>query len=291
MILITGASGNIGRRLTGRMLEAGKKIRVTSRSHEKVADFEKNGAETAIGDLLDPSFCEKAFEGCDRAFLLVQGNSTTGRHYEEEIIASKNYAEQLKTQNIEHAVFISSLGVEEGTASPIIDAKIPIEKELKQTGVPVTVIRPGNFLENMYSFLETISSAGFFTHPMAGDIKIPQVSVEDIALIAFKVFERGPNGWEIINMPGIECSFFEIARGLSEKLNRMIKYMRVSDEQFREVFTGFGISEKFCDDYLAMFRFFERAHPKYDRATMPPEFNYRPTSLDEFLSEFVKQIK
>lgn len=291
MILITGSTGNIGRRLTKRCLETGEKIRVVSRSHEKVEEFKNAGAETAIGDLLDPSFCAKAFEGCDRAFLLVQGDSSSGRHSEEEIQVGKNYAEQLKEHNILHAVFISSLGVEAGTGSPIIDSKIPIEAELKSTGMPVTVIRPGNFLENMYNFLETISSAGFFTHPMTGNIKLPQVSVEDIAFIAFKIFERGPNGWEIIDMPGILCSFFDIALGLSEKLNRMIKYLRVSDEQFREVFTGFGISEKFCDDYLDMFRFFERGQFNFGNHEIPPEFNYNPTTLDEFLSEFVKQIK
>ncbi|HDS00670.1 MAG TPA: SDR family NAD(P)-dependent oxidoreductase [candidate division Zixibacteria bacterium] len=291
MILVTGATGKIGSRLAKHLMESGNRIRVVSRSEEKIEDFKKKGAEPAVGNLLDRDFCLRAFDGCGRAFLLVQGDPASGRHYEEEVQIGKNYAEALRTTDIEHAIFISSLGVEKGTGSALIDSKIQIEADLKDTGIPVTVIRPGNFLENMYNFFETISSAGFFTYPMPGNIKIPHVSVDDIAEIAFKAFRRGPNGWEIIDMPGIEYSFFDIAMEISEKLNRMIKYMRVSDDQFREVFTGFGISDKFCDDYLAMFRYFEEGDFNYDPQSMPSEFDYSPKTLEEFVPELVRAIK
>jgi uncharacterized protein YbjT (DUF2867 family) len=291
MILLTGATGKIGSRLTKHLTDSGERVRVVSRSEEKLEGFKKLDTEPAIGNLLDRDFCLRAFEDCDRAFLLMQGDPTTGRHYEEEIQVGKNYAEAMQATNIKHAVFISSLGADKGTGSALIDSKIQIEADLKNTGVPVTVIRPGNFLENMYNFLETISSAGFFTYPMPGNIKIPHVSVDDIAEIAYRVLRRGPNGWEMIEMPGIEYSFFDIAMEISENLNRMIKYMRVSDEQFREVYSGFGISDKFCDDYLAMFRFFERANFKYNPQSIPSEFNYSPKTLEEFIPELVRSIK
>ena len=291
MILITGATGKIGSRLTKKLLDAGEKVRVVSRDEEKLEGFTEQGADSAVGDLLDSDFCRSAFEGCNRAFLLVQGSPTNGRHQEEELQIGRNYAEAMKAAGLKHALFISSLGAEKGTGSPIIDVKLEIEKELKETGIPVTVIRPGNFMENMYNFMETISSAGFFTYPMAGNVRMPHVSVDDIAEVSYKVLKRDPEGWEIIDMPGIEYSFFDFAMEISENLNRMIKYMRVSDDQFREVFTGFGISDKFCDDYLAMFRYFEKGEFDYNPQSMPAEFNYSPKTLEEFIPELVKSIK
>ena len=291
MILITGATGKIGSRLTKHLLEQGEKVRAVSRSEEKLKEYINLGAEPAVGDLLDRDFCLKACEGCTRAFLLVQGNPSNGRHYEEEIQIGQNYERAIKNVKIEHAVFISSLGKEGGTGSQIIDVKWLIENYLMDSGIPVTIIRPGNFMENMYNFLETISAAGFFTYPMAGNIKIPHVSVDDIALIASKALMRGPHGREIIDMPGIEYSFFDIAMAVSEGLNRMIKYMRVSDDQFREVFTGFGISDKFCEDYLAMFKYFEKGDFKYEYKSMPEEFNYSPKSFEQFIPELVRSIK
>lgn len=291
MIVITGASGNIGSRLTDMLLRDQQKIRVVSRTEDKVAQFKKRGAETAIGNFLDADFCQQAFTGCEKAFLVVQGNPNNGQHTEEEIQMGQNFARALTAADVKHAVFSSSLGADKNTGAPIIDCKLQVENILKDSGVPITVLRPGNFLENMYAFLETISS-GFFTHPLDGGIKTPHVSVRDIALIAKRAFERGPKGFEIYDMPGAaEYSMRDIATAISNQLNRMIKYMRISDDQFIEVFTGFGISQKFCDDILSMFHYFERAEFSFDRTRVAHEFNYTPTTLEQFVPELVKMIK
>ena len=291
MIVIAGASGNIGSRLADMLLRDEQKIRVISRTEEKVAQLKNRGAETAIGNFLDVDFCKNAFAGCDQAFLVVQGNPNNGRHTEEEIQMGRNFAQALKSAGVSHTVFSSSLGADTNTGTPIIDCKAEIENSLKQSGVPTTVLRPGNFFENMFAFLETIS-AGFFTHPLDGSVKMPTVSVSDIALIAKKAFERGPRGFEIYNMLGAaDYSMRDIATAISNQLNRMIKYMRISDDQFIEVFTGFGISQQFCDDILTMFRYFETTKFPEDRDKIEQEFNYTPMTLEQFVPELVKMIK
>jgi uncharacterized protein YbjT (DUF2867 family) len=291
MILITGATGNIGGRLAKRLLKDGEQIRVVSRKEEKLAELVQMGAEPIVGDLLDSDFVGKALDGCDKAFLVVQGNVRNGQHYEEELALGENFANALKAAGVSHAVFSGSMGAGANTGTPIIDAKGEIEKMLKETDLPITVLRPGNFFENMFNFLETISS-GFFTYPLDGGVKTPYVSVDDIALIAHKSFKRGPKGWEVYDLAGADdYSMRDIAVALSDKLNRMIKYVRIADEQFIEVFTGFGISEKFCEDMLAMFRYFERADLDYDRKIVAREFDYSPMTLEQFLPALVKMIK
>ncbi|MBN2355993.1 NmrA family NAD(P)-binding protein [candidate division KSB1 bacterium] len=291
MILITGATGNIGGRLAKRLLDDGEQIRVVSRKTEKLAELVGLGAEPMVGDLLDPDFVGGALDGCEKAFLVVQGNVRNGQHYEEELQVGENFANSLKSAGISHLIFSGSMGADKSTGSPIIEAKGEIEKMLKETGVPATVLRPGNFFENMFNFLETISS-GFFTYPLDGGVKVPYVSVDDIARIAYKALKRGPKGWEVYDLAGAEdYSMRDIAVALSDKLNRMIKYVRIADDQFVEVFTGFGISEKFCEDMLAMFRFFERAEFDYDREIVAGEFDYQPMTMKQFLPKLVKMIK
>jgi uncharacterized protein YbjT (DUF2867 family) len=291
MILITGATGNIGGRLAKRLLDGGEQIRAVSRKEEKLAELVGLGAEPMVGDLLDPDFVGKALDGCDKTFLVVQGNVSNGKHYEEELKVGENFANSLKSIGITHTVFSGSMGANENTGTPIIDAKGKIEEMLKKAGVPITVLRPGNFFENLFNFLETISS-GFFTYPLDGGVKVPYVSVDDIARIAHKALKRGPKGWEIYNLAGAnDYSMRDIAVALSDRLNRMIKYVRIADEQFIEVFTGFGISEKFCEDMLAMFRYFERANFDHDREIVAGEFDYKPMTLEQFLPDLVKMIK
>jgi len=291
MILVTGATGNIGSRLAKRLLEEDQEIRVISRKAEKLDELKSLGAEPLVGDLLDYQFCLKAFEGCERAFLVVQGSPRNGNHVEEEIKCGHNFAQAMKSAKLKHAVFSSSLGADSHTGSPIIDVKEKVEDTLKEAGIPVTVLRPSNFFENLYAYLETLSS-GHFVYPLDGRVKLPYVSVDDIAMIADKALNREPQGWEIFDMPGQrDISMLDIAGAISDNLNRMIKYMRVSDEQFIEVFTGFGVSEKFCRDILAMFRFFEKQEFKYDREKVQKEFDYNPTTLEEFIPKLVEAIK
>jgi len=291
MILVTGATGNIGGRLAKRLLEQGEKIRVVSRNNEKLSELVQIGAEPAVGNLLMADFTAKAFEGCDKAFLVVQGNVNNGSHYEEEIKIGENMANSLKSAGIRHAVFSGSMGADKGTGSPIIDAKGRIEGMLKETGIPITILRPCSFFENFFNFLETLS-AGFFTYPLNGDVKLPYVSVEDIAEIAHKALKHVPQSSQVFDLAGAaDYSMHDIAVALSDKLNRMIKYVRIADEQFVEVFKGFGISEKFCNDMLAMFRFFERAEFESDREAVAREFDYKPMSLGQFLPGLVKMIK
>jgi uncharacterized protein YbjT (DUF2867 family) len=68
MILVTGATGTIGRELVPRLLEAGEEVRVFVRDQRKVED---KRVEIAVGDLRQPAALEQALRGVDRVFLVV----------------------------------------------------------------------------------------------------------------------------------------------------------------------------------------------------------------------------
>ena len=65
MIVITGATGNVGSKTAAKLLALGKKVKVIARHADKLADLKKQGAETAIGDMSDVNFLSEAFKGAE----------------------------------------------------------------------------------------------------------------------------------------------------------------------------------------------------------------------------------
>lgn len=291
MILVAGATGKIGSKLVPKLLEDGYQVRAISRKQENLKQLVEKGVDPAIGDLLDAEFVRQALNGCDQAFFIVQGSPSSGQHQGEEAQMGKNFVTAAKGEGIKHIVFSGSMGAEGRSGCPILDAKVIVEKQFEESGLAVTVFRPGNFFDNMFAFLETISS-GFFTLPLDGSVKIPHIAASDIAEYARLAFKRGPQGFEVYDLAYPDpVSMFDIAMEVSDNLGRMIKYMRISDEQFIEVFTGFGISYQFCEDMLAMFRWFEQDDFRFDPQKTIDKFGHTPRSLQEFIPELTRHIK
>lgn len=65
MIAVMGAAGNIGRRISEQLLDAGERIRALGRSAEKLASLKSRGAEVLAGDARDAAFLASAFRGSE----------------------------------------------------------------------------------------------------------------------------------------------------------------------------------------------------------------------------------
>lgn len=71
VIVVTGATGNVGRRVAQRLLAAGHPVRVVARTAEKLAPLGARGADVRAGHLDDPVFLREVFRGAKAAFLLT----------------------------------------------------------------------------------------------------------------------------------------------------------------------------------------------------------------------------
>ena len=97
MILVTGATGTIGRELVPRLLEAGEQVRVFVRDKEKVGE---KRVEIAVGDLRQPAALEQALRGVDRVFLVVLDMGAQ---------QDKNVVEAAARVGVKHVVKLSTL--------------------------------------------------------------------------------------------------------------------------------------------------------------------------------------
>ncbi len=135
-VLLTGATGFIGRRLAPALVEAGHDVRAMTRRPE---DYD--GAGRPVGaDVDDPDSLVEPLTGVDVAIYLV--HSLDDPDFEaKDAEAARGFARVAAEAGVRQIVYMGGLGADDGTLSPHLRSRREVEQLLGETGVPVTVLR------------------------------------------------------------------------------------------------------------------------------------------------------
>lgn len=171
-ILVTGATGKVGGRVVGELLKRGAQVRVFSRKQPGPGKL-PDGAEVAIGDLMDPVALEKAMEGVDKLFLL---NAVVPEELTQALIPYGI----AKRKGVRHITYLSVFGADRFGDVPHFASKLAVENAMRQFDVPYTILRPGYFMQNDLALKDVLMGAGFYPIPI-GTEGICAVDLRDIA--------------------------------------------------------------------------------------------------------------
>jgi (4-alkanoyl-5-oxo-2,5-dihydrofuran-3-yl)methyl phosphate reductase len=174
MILITGATGNVGSELVKQLFAKGEALRVVTRDESKVAHLDPS-IERVIGEVGDPKIAERAVEGVDRIYLFPV--ITDGDHRSNTVLLEK-----AKKAGVKQIVMLSSMGAE-SSLSKIGELHRTKEVLVEESGIPWTFVRPGAFMSNTLQWQPTIKSEGKVFNP-TGEGKLAPISPKDIAAAA-----------------------------------------------------------------------------------------------------------
>jgi uncharacterized protein YbjT (DUF2867 family) len=136
-VLVTGATGFIGRRLVPALLEAGHDVRAMTRRPE---EYDGPG-KPVHGDVSDPVSLAEALAGADGAVYLV--HSLDERDFEsKDAEGARNFAAAAAEAGLQQIVYLGGLGDDdEDKLSPHLRSRREVERLLGETGVPVTALR------------------------------------------------------------------------------------------------------------------------------------------------------
>jgi uncharacterized protein YbjT (DUF2867 family) len=173
MLLVTGATGNIGRELARELDAAGVPFRALVRDPAGAAGLPAS-AELVRGDLDDPGTLAPAFAGASRLFLLTPG---IGIGHVRHAVAAARAAD------VRHVVHLSSFNVL-GDPMPAM-GRWHHEREqiIRASGLPATFLRPGGFMTNAFDWLPAIRAGGYVLDP-AGPGRYAPIDPADIAAVA-----------------------------------------------------------------------------------------------------------
>ena len=185
-VLVTGATGNIGKLLAKELTERGADVRALTRHQPRHGLF-PNGVDVAIGDLLDPVSVARSMEDVDKLFLL---NAVSPSELTEALIGF-GIARRL---GVKHITYLSVFKADEMKNAPHMATKLAVERAIRHSGVAFTFLRPNYFIQNDAGLRPVITGAGLYPMPL-GPTGVSAVDIRDIAqAAAISLTEDGHEG-------------------------------------------------------------------------------------------------
>ncbi|MFI9560936.1 SDR family oxidoreductase [Nonomuraea endophytica] len=173
MIVVTGATGNIGRPLTQALAEAGQQVTAVSRHTAAVPD----GARHVAADLAEPAGLKPALDGAKALFLLLSGDLHATGASPADIIG------EAAAGGVRRVVLLSTLAVVTRPFGTTRIAMRALEDTLRESGLEWAILRPGGFASNTLWWAESVRARRVVTAPF-GDVGAPIIEPADIAAVA-----------------------------------------------------------------------------------------------------------
>lgn len=226
-LLITGASGQLGRRVVELLItaQAGNIIAAT-RTPEKLSDFEKQGVTIRQADFDDPDSLVTAFTGVDRLLLIsTDAVGEPGRRIKQHINAV-NAAEKA---GVKHVIYTSLMNPVDSPVTLAPD-HVATENALFASKLGWTILRNNIYADGQIASLQRAIQSGQLIKA-AGDGKTAYVTREDCARIAAAVLADDFEENRILDVSGSEAvTQAQLAQLASQLSGKQVSYVPITVE-------------------------------------------------------------
>jgi uncharacterized protein YbjT (DUF2867 family) len=149
MILIVGATGQLGGTIARKLLADGHEVRALVRSPAGAQALTAAGASTVTGDLKDPATLERACRGVDVVISTANSATRGGDDTVQTVDRDGNRAliEAAEHAGVRHFIFVSALAADPTSQVPFLEAKGQAEVALRSTSMAHTILRPNAYLD------------------------------------------------------------------------------------------------------------------------------------------------
>ena len=236
-VFVTGATGNIGSIVVAELLARGVSVRALVHSEEKAQALRDQGVEVFVGDLEDATLLDQAIDGADRVFSLTPPNP------DQVAQANAITAAALRASNPPHVVRLSVIKSSADAPTRVSAQHGEIDSVLKDSGLPVTFLKPHAFMQNTLIGAETAGDHGAYYHAM-GEGKLGMIDVRDVAAVAVEVLTSDGHEGKSYTLTGPESiSFAQLGNQLAGVLGKDVNVVAVPVDAARGSMIEMGVPQ------------------------------------------------
>ncbi|GAA4969322.1 NmrA family NAD(P)-binding protein [Pseudonocardia tropica] len=249
MIVVTGATGSIGRALAARLHIAGVPFRVMARNPAVAAGL---GGEVVYGDFDEPGSLATAFAGADQLFLNAGGARPVDGP-QPMIRQQKAAIDAARTAEVDHVVKVSVWRAAPGRLLAE-GAHGEIEGYLHDAGMPATVLQPSGFMQNFVTGVAGFAPDGSLVDTYAGS-PVSYIDADDIAACAAAVLVGGAGRCGTHVLTGPEAlTTAEIATLIAAAIGRPVPVADLPPDRLAASLVEQGVPVRFAGDVATLCR-------------------------------------
>lgn len=275
MILITGASGNVGSEVLRQAVAAGLKLRAAYQTPDKAAKAPP-GVETVLVDFSKPFTLGPALKGIDKLFLV-------GPPTADLPALEANVVAEAKRAGVPHIVKLSAMG---GRAATFPGMHAESEDRIKTSGLAYTFVRGNGFMQNFVLYdSPTIRSQNAF-YGTVGDGAVSHIDIRDIAAVVVRVLgDKGREG-KAYDLTGPEAlTNSQVAEKISRAVGRKVSYVNLAPADYKKAVLGAGVPEWSADALIDLQRLYREGGASRVTSAVEDITGRKATTFDQFLKD------
>jgi uncharacterized protein YbjT (DUF2867 family) len=236
MILVTGATGNVGSAVVAELTAKGTPFRAFVRDEQRARARLGSDVELAVGDFDDPGSIARALDGVEAVFLSSADQPNKVAHETAVIDAAR-------AAGVRRIVKTSTVGAEAVSPLPPFDWHGRIEAHLEASGIPSVVLHSYFYMTNLLSSAEPVRQMGKLFAPLGG-AKIAMIDPRDTGAVAAVALTDDEYDGKILDLSGPETITYEqVAEELSATTGGSVEFVNIPDAAARETFVQMGFPD------------------------------------------------
>ena len=278
VVLVTGATGNVGSAVVAELLERSVRTRALVRDPARAVRLAP-GAELARGDFTDRDSLERAMEGTDRVFL----SSADGP---DKVAHETMVIEVAEEAGVGRIVRASTVFAEPGSPLPPLDWNGRLDERLARSPVPSASIHSSFYMTNFLGFADAIRTTGKLFAPVDG-ARVAMVDPRDVAMVAAELLVADDlPATPISDLTGPDAiSFVDVAAAIGSATGRGVEFVDVTDEAARRELVAFGAPPWLVTHLTTLFAWMRAGRMSTTTDTIASFTGRAPRTFAEFAND------
>ncbi|WNH12974.1 SDR family oxidoreductase [Thalassobellus suaedae] len=288
MILVTGATGEFGRKAIDFLLNNGvnpSEISALVRNENKAVDLKEKGIEIRIGNYNDYNALIKEFNGVDKLLFI------SGSEIETREIQHKNIVTAAKEADVRHLVytsFIRNTEVKNSAIDFLQNTHLKTENWIKESGIPYTILQNALYLDLLPMFVGDVIQNEVIVQP-AKNGKSSAVLRSELAEVAANVLTTEGHKNKVYPLTNpVTNTYEDVAKYISEVTGKKVTYQSPTPDEFKTTLKESGVP----DEYIGIFAAFSVAQAngelELQNNSLENLLGRKPTTYKELISQIYK---